>query len=545
VKIYYRLNLLIILLMVIFTLIVTVSVNVRMNDTLEQEMMEREFIVVGYMAENLADPLLQKDTIEIDEIIDNTMMRSTDIRYIYVVDFDGVVIAHTFSQGFPADMLTANPMLPNEDTAARVFSVEGESIQDVGVRVLDGMDAKVYFGFSRTHLISSTNKTTSTIISTAAIVLLFGIAISFILTRSITGPIEKLVVGTKRVAEGDLDFQVEVTTSDDIGILADSFNRMVAERKTVEANLKLFKNLINQSNDAIFIIDPKTYQILEVNEKGCTNLGYERKEIIGMKIFNICVTMPDEVSWERHIKDVKEKGYFIFEGKHRRKDGSVFHVEINIKYISMEDADYLLSVVRDITERKQVADTLKENEEKYRTIYDNNQIGLYRSRLSDGKMLMVNNRMAEMFGYDSAKKAVAEYVASEHYAIPGTREKLLDILREHDKFTNFEALITKRDGSEVWLQYSGTLNPEKDYFEGVAIDITERKKAEDEIHRLNRELEQRVIERTSQLENKNEELERMNKLFVGRELRMAELKEQISVIEEKFRGSDVKKLGKI
>jgi len=545
VKIYYRLNLLIILLMVIFTLIVTVSVNVRMNDTLEQEMMEREFIVVGYMAENLADPILQKDTIEIDEIIDNTMMRSTDIRYIYVVDFDGVVIAHTFSQGFPADMVTANHMLPNEDTAARVFSVEGESIQDVGVRVLDGMDAKVYFGFSRTHLISSTNKTTSTIISTAAIVLLFGIAISFILTRSITGPIEKLVVGTKRVAEGDLDFQVEVTTSDDIGILADSFNRMVAERKTVEANLKLFKNLINQSNDAIFIIDPKTYQILEVNEKGCTNLGYERKEIIGMKIFNICVTMPDEVSWERHIKDVKEKGYFIFEGKHRRKDGSVFHVEINIKYISMEDADYLLSVVRDITERKQVADTLKENEEKYRTIYDNNQIGLYRSRLSDGKMLMVNNRMAEMFGYDSAKKAVAEYVASEHYAIPGTREKLLDILREHEKFTNFEALITKRDGSEVWLQYSGTLNPEKDYFEGVAIDITERKKAEDEIHRLNRELEQRVIERTSQLENKNEELERMNKLFVGRELRMAELKEQISVIEEKYRGSDVKKLGEI
>jgi methyl-accepting chemotaxis protein len=272
-----------------------------MNDTLEQEMMEREFIVVGYMAENLADPLLQKDTIEIDEIIDNTMMRSTDIRYIYVVDFDGVVIAHTFSQGFPADMLTANPMLPNEDTAARVFSVEGESIQDVGVRVLDGMDAKVYFGFSKTHLISSTNKTTSTIISTAAIVLLFGIAISFILTRSITGPIEKLVVGTKRVAEGDLDFQVEVTTSDDIGILADSFNRMVAERKTVEANLKLFKNLINQSNDAIFIIDPKTYQILEVNEKGCTNLGYERKEIIGMKIFNICVTMPDEVSCSRKM----------------------------------------------------------------------------------------------------------------------------------------------------------------------------------------------------------------------------------------------------
>ncbi|MEA3324498.1 MAG: PAS domain S-box protein, partial [Euryarchaeota archaeon] len=129
--------------------------------------------------------------------------------------------------------------------------------------------------------------------------------------------------------------------------------------------------------------------------------------------------------------------------------------------------------------RKVAEDALLESEEKYRTIYNNTQVGLYRSRLSDGKMLMVNNRMAEIFGYDSPEKAVAEYIASEHYVDPKKREELLDILREHGKFTNFEARVTRSDGSVVWIQYSGTLFPEKGYFEGVATDITEQKAAEE------------------------------------------------------------------
>lgn len=101
----------------------------------------------------------------------------------------------------------------------------------------------------------------------------------------------------------------------------------------------------------------------------------------------------------------------------------------------------------------------------------------------------------------------------------------------------FEHRIQHKDGSTRWVQ--ATLVPSVDpegqllSYDGVISDITGRKRAEEELYRLNAELEQRVRERTRELERRNHELEEMNKAFVGRELKMVELKERIRELEEK------------
>ena len=127
---------------------------------------------------------------------------------------------------------------------------------------------------------------------------------------------------------------------------------------------------------------------------------------------------------------------------------------------------------------RQIEETLRESERRYRNIYDNAQVGLYRSRLKDGKMVMANNRMAEMFGYKNAEECVSKYVAIDHYVHPEMRDTLIEILREHGKVTNFEAPIRRDDGSILWLLFSGILSSEEGYFEGVATDITMSKLAE-------------------------------------------------------------------
>ena len=90
---------------------------------------------------------------------------------------------------------------------------------------------------------------------------------------------------------------------------------------------------------------------------------------------------------------------------------------------------------------QQAEKTLQESEKRYRNIYDNAQVGLYRSRVRDGKIVMVNNRMAEIFGYQNTEECIAKYITAEHYVHPETRDKLLEILHEHGKFTNLSKVF--------------------------------------------------------------------------------------------------------
>ncbi len=176
---------------------------------------------------------------------------------------------------------------------------------------------------------------------------------------------------------------------------------------------------------------------------------------------------------------------YIFEHRMLHKDGSIRWILVRGKAIRDEsgNAVRLIGTDADITDRKQVEEALRESEGRYRNIYDNALVGLFRSRLKDGNIVMANDRMAEMFGYENAEECVAKYVAIEHYVHQEMRDELLEIMREHGQVTNFETAIRKDDGSITWVQFSGILSSEEGCFEGVATDITELKKAEQELWR--------------------------------------------------------------
>ena len=136
-------------------------------------------------------------------------------------------------------------------------------------------------------------------------------------------------------------------------------------------------------------------------------------------------------------------------------------------------------LTEEIKNRKQAEEALRDSEEKYRHLFNNAQVGLYRTRISDGKFVEANDAIARMFGYkDRADILDAEYVTADHYVDPGTRENLLAILREHGEFRNFEARLYRKDRSAAWLRSSGRIYPEKGYIEGVAADIKEEKRLE-------------------------------------------------------------------
>jgi PAS domain S-box-containing protein len=127
----------------------------------------------------------------------------------------------------------------------------------------------------------------------------------------------------------------------------------VAERKQAEDKLQLFRNLIERSNDCIFVIEPKWGRLFDVNDRACDSLGYSRKQLLQMTVKDIEQSIPDDTAWQQRTKELRQKGDIIVQGQHKRQDGSAFFAETSLKLVTHGKEDYIIAVARDITERKQ------------------------------------------------------------------------------------------------------------------------------------------------------------------------------------------------
>ncbi len=138
--------------------------------------------------------------------------------------------------------------------------------------------------------------------------------------------------------------------------LHENLEHLVEERTAAlqasEASLKLFRTLLDRSNDAIEVLDPEDFRFLDINETACNVLGYGREELLSMSIWDIDAGLaPGSEKTAKIQAQMKESAHAQFESLHRRKDGSVFPVEINATLVEL-DRPYYLSIARDITQRK-------------------------------------------------------------------------------------------------------------------------------------------------------------------------------------------------
>jgi PAS domain S-box-containing protein len=136
----------------------------------------------------------------------------------------------------------------------------------------------------------------------------------------------------------------------------------ITERRHTQESLHLFRKLIDQSSDAIEVVEPETLRFLDVNDRACLDLGYTRDELLSLSVRDIDPGV-DESSAARIGKELNESGFVTFESLHRRKDGSAYPVEISLKRVQL-DRTYNVNIVRDITERRRVQEALRSKSEE-------------------------------------------------------------------------------------------------------------------------------------------------------------------------------------
>jgi PAS domain S-box-containing protein len=161
--------------------------------------------------------------------------------------------------------------------------------------------------------------------------------------------------------------------------------------------LNLFRTLLDQSNDAILVIDPATLRLLDVNEKVSAALGYSRDELLSMSIFDIDPDADDN-SWDRVLLPLRQEPCATLERTHKRKDGSTFPVELNMRLIQLE-REYCVAISRDITERKKAEEALRQSEERFRVALKNSPISVFNQDRDLRYTWMYNPTVSEASGY--------------------------------------------------------------------------------------------------------------------------------------------------
>ncbi|WP_306535640.1 PAS domain S-box protein [Geobacter sp.] len=181
-----------------------------------------------------------------------------------------------------------------------------------------------------------------------------------------------------------------------------------------------------------------------------------------------------------------------------------------LEEVALDISFGLLIVEREIL-RNQTETALRRSEEKFRDIFENAPVGIFQSTTA-GRFLRVNITLAGMFGYGSPEEMIADVtdIAPQLFITPGQRTEVIRLALESEKFARSEVEYRRKDGSffiaTLSMRVVRSDNGDIAFFEGFVEDITERTHAEREIIRLNTDLEQRVRERTAELEGANSAL---------------------------------------
>lgn len=389
----------------------------------------------------------------------------------------------------------------------------------------------------------------------------------------------------------------------------------IKNRKLIEISEKRHRSILKSAMDGYWLTDTEG-RLLEVNDAYCSMSGYSEDELLTMRVSDLEATEDSELVAE-HLQTVVLQESDRFESTHRRKDGTVFDIEVSIQFRpekegqcvcflrditeqkkaekdlkeSEEDLKEsqriahvgswrldlasnqvvwseelyrmygfdpasppppysehqklftpeswnrlstalnntknsgipydleletlqengkqgwmwvhgeavhdamgvivgLRGAARDITERKQTEAALKASEKKYQSLFENAQVALFRNRLSDGKVLEINERYAKMAGYSNKEDCMAEFNAADAWADPNGRKELLNILQKDGSVSDYETEIIRKDGAHIWISFSATIFPEQGFLEGSIVEITERKRSEIQRKKLQAQLDQ-------------------------------------------------------
>ena len=290
-----------------------------------------------------------------------------------------------------------------------------------------------------------------------------------------------------------------------VGSVIDITERRQTEQALRESEQR-YRTLLERANDAIFVFtveaDGRPGRYLEVNEVACRRLGFTREELLAMTPEAVVDT--GQVSYVDALKAamdaLEDAGSIVVERVHVAKDGRRIPVEVSATLLDLQGKPTVIAIARDITERKQAEEALRESEERLRFTLEAAHVGTWHWDMASGRVQWSDNLEAihglppGSFGGD-----FESFLDDVH---PDDRAQVMAAIQGAAGAPgaaghyHIEYRLPQRDGGERWVEgkgrtfYDAAGRPVR--MAGVCMDVTERKRAERTSQILLHELQHRV-----------------------------------------------------
>ena len=256
-------------------------------------------------------------------------------------------------------------------------------------------------------------------------------------------------------------------------------------RRALMDNDRRFRILFENSTDALMTLEPPDWLFVSGNNATLNMFrAKNEKEFISFPPWELSPkSLPDGRDAMESAREMIEtamlKGSHSFEWTHKRINGEEFPATVLLTRMALDGKNSLLATVRDITEHKQYEEALRASEEKFRNLFNNAEVGMFRTKVDGSMLLDLNEKYLSILG--RTREETIGKPSTMLWADPKEREEMVKTLTAKGRVDEMECRLKKKDGSIIDCLTSLRLYPDQGVLEGSIIDITERKRMEKEL----------------------------------------------------------------
>jgi len=238
-RVSVRTKILIVLLgcMLFFGLSMILFAETVIRSKIFAKIQEKGVALAKRTASDCINPVVTEQFFEVEMMFKDMMSSEKEIVYLFIMNKDQRVLAHTFAKGFPEELKTAHDVNMQEAYSARELTTSKGVVLDLGVPLLRGEAGILRMGLSEEPIRDDVNGIVMLITLFSFFIMLAGSVVAIVFSRLITRPILRLAHAAAAFGRGETIQEVIISSDDEIGALAEIFNTMVDKRKQSEERL--------------------------------------------------------------------------------------------------------------------------------------------------------------------------------------------------------------------------------------------------------------------------------------------------------------------